>query len=300
MKKELWIAFAIATLLSGCSKDKDNVPGDNARVPLQVSGNIQTRAYDTTWEGGDAIGICMLNGSSTEELNKQYSTTGNGSFTATSEETIYFPVDGSARDLIAYYPYRKLSEPGADPKTYSIDVSTQVSQKAIDLMGSSLVPGKSSKDASVKFVFAHKLVKLDVSVEAGTGLEGTSLSDVSVDITGQHTVGTYDFVSGGGVVAGAGAVQDIRLLAVEAGKRYEGIVLPNGGTQDMKLRFSIPFLENQVFEWPLKDAKDSPKFNAGKKYKYTVTVNRTGVDITSEITPWEPGNGAGGETGSAE
>lgn len=300
MKKELWIAFAIATLLSGCSKDKEDAPVDNTRVPLQVNGDIQTRAYDTTWESGDAIGICMLKDSEAEQLNKLYTTTGDGSFTATAEEIIYFPIDGSSRDFIAYYPYRKSIELGEDQKTYSIDVSTQTSQKAIDLMGTSLVSNKSKTDAAIKFTFAHKLVKLDVSVQAGTGLDGISLAGVTVDISGQQTKGTYDIVSGGSVTVGAGAVQDIRLLAAEDGKRYEGIVLPNTGTQDMKLKFTIPGLGGKVFEWSLKEAEDSPTFDAGKKYQYTVTINSTGVSITSEITPWEPGNGNGGETGNAE
>ena len=40
-------------------------------------------------------------------------------------------------------------------------------------------------------------------------------------------------------------------------------------------------------------------FEAGKKYLYTINVNKAEISVTATITDWEPGNN-GGESGYAE
>lgn len=49
----------------------------------------------------------------------------------------------------------------------------------------------------------------------------------------------------------------------------------------------------------LSQSLKATKFEAGKKYRYIITVNKTAIDVTSSITDWEPGN-KDGETGDAE
>lgn len=41
------------------------------------------------------------------------------------------------------------------------------------------------------------------------------------------------------------------------------------------------------------------RFEAGKKYKFNVTLNKTEIDVTSEIVDWISGNGTG-DSGEAE
>lgn len=53
------------------------------------------------------------------------------------------------------------------------------------------------------------------------------------------------------------------------------------------------------YEWALSQSLKATKFEAGKKYRYIITVNKTAIDVTSSITDWEPGN-KDGETGDAE
>ena len=115
MKKQALICALLATvLLPGCSEDGENTPQPtDGRVALEATSGIRmnTRAYDKTWEAGDAIGIYMLNGDATDgNGNRKYTTAQtaeNGSFTAAEGQTIYFPVDASQRDFVAYYPYRE-------------------------------------------------------------------------------------------------------------------------------------------------------------------------------------------------
>ena len=210
MKKQAFICALLATvLLPGCSEDRENTPQPtDGRVALEATSGIRmnTRAYDKTWEAGDAIGIYMLNGDVTDgNGNRKYATaekTENGSFTATEGQTLYFPVDGSQRDFVAYYPYR---ETLAEGNVYTVNVSRQTPQKDIDLMGAAKVEGKDKLNPKVAFVFTHKLVKLDITLRAdGVSLTDDKLAGTTVSLGNQQTAATYNVVTGGEATVTAG------------------------------------------------------------------------------------------------
>lgn len=295
-------ALLSVALLAGTSCSHDTEPGAisaDGRTALQVTSGIQTRAYDKTWEVGDAIGIYMFNNATVEATNKKYVTAvvgANGTFAPAAtpaDQTIYFPVDGSNRDFVAYYPYATINA----KNLYAVNVAKQTSQKAIDLMAAAKVTGKSKTDAAVAFVFTHKLVKLDITLRGdGISITDANLGNTVVKITNQQTAGTYNVVTGGDVVVPTGTAADLTLLT--NGLKAEGIVLPNADTDGMLLTFTVPALSNQIFTWKIKDAPASTKFEAGKKYKYTITIGKVGVSVTSTVTDWAQGNGTG-ETGEA-
>lgn len=292
---------ALTLLATGCSNDNESATPDNdTRVSLQVSSGIdvQTRAHDDTWDKNDAIGIYMLNGTATEIANRKYTTADGGtkgSFAPADGQTIYFPIDGSKRNFIAYYPYRDL----AGSSTYSVDVSTQTSQEAIDLMGAAPVTGKDKNDPEVAFTFTHKLVKLALTIKPDdTSLSLADLTNLTVTLTNQKTKATYNVVTGGAVAISDGDATTITLKTATEGTSAEAIVLPNNDTQDMLLEFKLNG-SGDTFKWAVKEAPKSQKFEAGSKYIYTVTLGRTAIKVTSTVTDWKPGN-EGGEAGSAQ
>lgn len=304
MKKQALICALLATvLLPGCSEDGENTPqSTDGRVAIEATSGIQmnTRAYDKTWEANDAIGIYMLNGNATDgDGNRKYTTAltaENVSFTAAEGQTIYFPVDGSQRDFVAYYPYR---ETLVDGNVYTVNVSDQASQKDIDLMGAAKVERKDKLNPQVAFVFTHKLVKLDIAIKAdGTSLTDADLAGTTVNITHQQTDATYNVVTGGEATVTTGTPTEIRLHT--DGLKAEGIVLPAATTAGMELMFTVPNLDNQKFHWNVNSAEKSKEFEAGSKYLYTITIGKAGVEVSSTVEDWAPGNGAGGETGNAQ
>lgn len=288
-------------LAGGCSSDSEkDTPQGNGRVPLEVSSGIsmQPRAYDKTWEAGDAIGIYMLNGASTEAANKLYTTgveSASGIFAAAAENTIYFPIDGTTRDFIAYYPYRDME----GKTTYTVDVNKQNPQQEIDLMGAEKVTGKHKDDPKVEFVFTHKLVKLALTIQAdGTSLTAERLEGMTVKLTNQRTKATYDVVKGGSVTVDTQTAPATLVLETNPkGTSAEGIVLPCDDTQGMNLEFHLQ--GGATYTWAVNEAEKSKQFNAGSKYVYTITIGNTGLEVTSTIEDWTPGN-EGGETGSAQ
>lgn len=304
MKKQALICALLATvLLPGCSEDGENTPQPtDGRVALEATSGIRMniRAYDKTWEAGDAIGIYMLNDDVTDgDGNRKYTTTQeaeNGSFTAAEGQTLYFPVDGSRRDFVAYYPYRETLAGG---NVYTVDVSHQTPQKDIDLMDAAKVTGKDKLNPKVAFVFTHKLVKLDITIKAdGISLTDAELAGTTVSLSNQQTAATYNVVTGGEATVTTGTPTEITLHT--DGLKAEGIVLPAATTAGMELMFTVPNLNNQKFHWSVNSAEKSKEFEAGSKYLYTITIGKAGVEVSSKVEDWAPGNGAGGETGNAE
>ncbi|RHH80288.1 fimbrillin family protein [Parabacteroides merdae] len=302
MKKQALLIFASAALLAGCSNEEnEGMTAGDGRVALQVSSGIdvQTRAHDGSWDKGDAIGIYMLDDDTPESSNCKYTTTAEGqqgSFTAAEGQTIYFPTNGDTRDFIAYYPWRDLK----GSTTYNVDVTSQTFQEAIDLMGAAKVTGKSKSDPAVAFTFTHKLVKLYMTIKPdGSSLNFSDLAGLKVTITNQRTKATYDVLAGGGVtVDTTGNAEEITLKTASDGTSAEGIVLPAEDTNGMLLTFKLK--DQTTFTWAVKNAEKSQKFIAGNKYLYTITVGKTALEVTSTVTDWTPGNGADGESGSAQ
>ena len=294
---------AAVSLLAGCTGEGDEtMPEKDGRVALKVSSGIevQTRAHDEQWDAGDAIGIYMLDGETAEDTNRKYTTesTGtSGSFNAADGQTIYFPVDGSQRDFIAYYPYRT----ELTGNLYAVDVSNQAVQKDIDLMGAEKVTGKTKNDPAVAFEFQHKLVKLYLTIKPDdVSLFADDMEGLEIDITNQKTKATYDVVAGDAISVNTedNTPTSVRLLTDADGTSSEGIVLSNATTEGMQFVFRLK--NGPVFTWDIRKAVLSQSFKAGSKYVYTISIGLTGIEVTSSIEDWTPGNGDGGETGSAE
>lgn len=299
VKQNLFPALLVALALTACNNEEETMQGADGRIALQVTSGIQTRAYDNQWETGDRIGIYAF-GKGTTTVADGYGnipyTTASGGTTgsfAPDGTTIYLPTDGTERDFVAYYPYTA----GLTDGIYTVDVSNQSSQKVIDLMAAATQTADRT-NPNVAFNFTHKLCKMELTLKPGSGMTGTELAGLTVELTGQQTAGTFNVTQPASAVSvTTGTATPIPLLTNADGTFAEGIVLPSESYQGMSLNITLPD-GSSVFSWPLGNATESQKFEAGKKYLYTITVNKTNIDVTATITDWEPGNG-GGETGDA-
>lgn len=304
--------LALTLSLTGCSND-ENLPGgeNDGPVAIRVSSNIDvtdgasnpgTRAANDAWEANDAIGIFMLNGSTADTYsNIAYTTAdGNGTFAPQGATTIYLPVDGTGRDFVAYYPYQN----GMTGSSYTVDLSDQSNQSAIDFMSSekengtnSTVKGITKSAPTVKFRFHHRLCKLSLSIKAGTGLTADDLSGLTITLGGQKTAGTFDVVTSGAVTATGEGNQTVTLKTAADGQTSEAIVMPSDDFSGMALTFATT--NSGTYKWDVSSAT-ATKFEAGKVYKFNITINKTGINVTATIEDWGAGNGESGENGSAE
>lgn len=299
MEKKTFAAmlFAAAFTLTACTND--DIPAQDNRVALQVTSGIQTRAYDNQWEANDRIGIYAFTEGTTTVADSYANipyitqTSGADGTFAPDGMTIYLPTNGDARDIVAYYPYKQLSG-----DAYEVDVTDQSSQKDIDLMAA----GTQTADRTaptVEFSFEHKLSKIEITLQPGNGMTAADLEGLTVALTGQQTAGTFDVTKpASAVTVTTGTATPITLLTNTEGTFAEGIVLPSVDYNGMSLEITLADGES-VFTWPLSSATESEKFEAGKKYSYTIKVNKTEINVTATITDWQPGNNSG-ESGTAE
>lgn len=305
----LGAAFCTILLLpAGCSNDSETSASDSdSRVPLQVSGGIQvlTRAHDAQWDKDDRIGIYMYAVGKTDiaegAANIPYKKTDTGDGFTPADTPIYFPIDGSDVDFHAWYPYKDVA--GSD---WTADLTDQTSQAALDLM---VADAKSSireggtvynkEHPAVRLNFEHRLTKLVLNITHGNGVSADELEGLQVEITKQWKTVTYD-----PAFNAIGFVQElapVTLLTNAGGTFSEAILFPDdltgksSPTTGRELVFTLRG-NSEKFYWPVPDDKS---FNSGEKNIYNITINRTGLEVTSSITDWTQGNG-GGESGSAQ
>ena len=207
--------------------------------------------------------------------------------------TIYLPTDGSSLDFVAYYPHTTDLENGI----YTVDVENQSDQSAIDLMAAGTQTADRSKN-TVAFNFKHKLSKIVFNFAAGDGMDESELAGMKVQLTNQQTLATFDVTQPDGeVVVGTNTPATLTLNTDADGMSSEGIVLPSANFDGMTLHLELSD-GGSFFNWDLNNSK-ADKFEAGKKYVYDITVNRSRLDVTATIEDWAPGNGENGEQGEA-
>lgn len=296
MNKKTFSAVALATLLlTACQNDEETMQTDT-RVALQVTSGIQTRAFDNQWEKNDAIGIfgfTQADAPTQAYSNVKYVTAGgNGRFTPDGT-TIYLPTDDSYLDFVAYYPHTTDLENGI----YTVDVEDQSDQSTIDLMAAG-TQTVDRTDPTVTFNFEHKLSKIVFNFTAGVGMDESELAGMKVQLTNQQTLATFDVTQPDGeVVVGTNTPATLTLNTTDDGMSSEGIVLPSANFDSMTLHLELAD-GGSFFNWDLNNSK-ADKFEAGKKYVYDITVNRSRLDVTATIEDWAPGNGENGEQGEA-
>ena len=233
-----------------------------------------------------------------EDARNRHYTTKTGGETGTfrpaeAGQTVYFPIDGSEVDFLAYYPYRTPLE----NDVYKVDVSRQEVQKDIDLIVSEAPVTGDKFSPAVAFRFKHRLVNLRLTIKTdGKVLTDEALEGMTVGITSQSTTADFDVLTR--TLSNIGADKtELELLVTNQGKACEGIVLPNTTTEGMQLVFTLT--NGATFRWNIHSAGQSQSFVAGSQYKYGITITGTGLEVTSTVADWTPGNGEG-ENGNAE
>lgn len=298
MKKNTCFVMLAALMLAGCSNEVEEQVMDSKRVPLQINGDINmlmTRAADDHWDNDDAIGVYMVNaenGIVGNVSNYRYTVvTGgqNGTFIPADENnTAYFPENGTAVNVMAYYP-----QGNVDNGKLSLDLSDQSEQPRIDLM-SARAEGASKSSPTVNLQFKHRLTKLFFNIEGDVNTDG-----ISATISNQYTKIQYDILNDKLSIAEGDEKKDIvmKYWNLDGYRFVEAIVLPNdenNSAVDRQLTFQ---LNEKIFKATI---NNSTKFEAGKKYTYNVKFATTSsgninVSITGvSIKNWDDGDISGG------
>lgn len=308
--KTIFMAMLAAAVLTACNNDENDVidsGSSQATFTAAINGQADTRAYDQTWEANDAIGISGTSGGTTY-TNVQYVTTGgNGNFTAgTSGNEIYYQ-DDAAVTFTAYYPWTNI-ESGVT--TITADTRAQSSQSDFDFLWAQQTGSKASPN--VQFLFAHKMVKLVLTIRKGDGVSYQEVQDAVLSLGGFKNNGTFN-VTDGTAFATDGTVNltfagntsetgyNAPLSKDDAAETvaYTLILFPQVFSSSLPITATITggqsFSATLNFTTANIDAGDTDAQNewvAGRQYNLSVTLHKTGITVNgSTIQGWEEADG---------
>lgn len=299
MKASKYLFLGMAALaFTACSNEE--VINDGP-VAAQVSAGIegvQTRAAGTSWDSNDEIGI-SCNGGKTQYTNVHYtvSNTSDGSFT--SSAPIYFQ-DLEEVTFSAYYPYT--AEGGTISKTIAADDQKADAQKKIDYMFAS--GAKASKtNPNVKFTndgatdacFKHRMSQLSFTFKQGADTDLTAMTDFT--ISGLKMEGTFNTEDGTATATKTAQAEDLKITETpSASDTYtRSLILFPQEVSDGKFNLTLT-LGEEIYKTELSIPEDKTALTAGNKYTYTITVNKTKIEVgQSTIEDWGDGGSNSGE-----
>lgn len=300
---------ATALILAGCSNDENGM--DNGLVELRLTSGVtaQTRAYtptqSTTISNGEKVSVWVYDAvKTTSPLYKAVELTANGSNRFTGE-AMYFPETGKNIDIYAVHGnFTTTFAPGSDFSTSGAEYKVEANQSSVgNYTKSDLLYAyqkgvtRSGNPTSVNLNFYHMLSKLELAIKIGEGNPELAGSDAvklyDVMFTGKFTPSTTATMSEqsqrANMLEASGPAWDMTLgqvkcddFAAEKVVYNEAILVP----QDMggkKLTFALSDGGTLTYTFPT-----STTFESGKKYQYNITLNLTGITVTSKITDWDP------------
>lgn len=163
MKKTILFGLAAAMLVAACSEEDDLRQGI-AGEGITFTSSVMSRATDTSFETGDAIGVSMYteSGFVGNATNVQYTTTDGTAFTSTNPMT--WGAAGSAEtvDFKGVYPY-KAGAVADGIYSFTLATGEGASLSNNDVMYSSMT-GVGVNTKNVNLTFKHKLVKVVMQV----------------------------------------------------------------------------------------------------------------------------------------
>lgn len=283
-----FLLLAAGLTITSCSDNGEKTENSD-KVPVAVSAGRHTRASYTSWDEGDHIGLTMFK-SDCDDIedgchNRKYTTTnGDGTFTAHTGHTMYYPHDGSSVDFVGYYPH--CESVGYDHLCV-IDISDQSHLPSIDLMTSNRFCGASKNKPTITIDFTHRLTKLLFNLELEDRTQERTVK--SLVIKGMNTVGDFHLLTNSfenGTRTPADITVPVKSVAGTGIATATAIILPRG--KGSGVSFVITLDDDTKYEVAM---KESIELKMTTKYTFTITLRdkETPPVVSATIAPWEDG-----------
>lgn len=273
MKKTILFGLAAAMLATACSEEDDLRQGI-AGEGITFTSSVMSRATDTSFEAGDAIGVSMYteSGFVGNATNVQYTTEDkSGLFTSTNPMTWGAAGGAETIGFKGVYPY-KADAVAEGIYSFTLATGEGASLSNNDVMYSSMTD-VTVGSKNVNLTFKHKLVKVVMQVY---DQNRKLLPDAKVKINNQQISGTLNLADGTVTSTGtADATLDFASNPEVEGE-YQTIVMPSDPTQGRVITITYG---NVDYPCPV----DMYAFDSGSKMTFSVTLN-PGSGIASQGT----------------
>lgn len=289
MKKLMFTAIVLATVLWGCSSEDDNCidpqpSADNVEIKLNANvPGVVTRAPVNTNDNITATFVASV--TTGDYTTNAWSSTATfvASPTGTSALSFsparYYPVDNSSIFIKGYYPAGSLS---GKTVTYTGADGTK------DVMITGQATGTKATASPLSFTFNHLLTQLQFKFVSGSGYPASGNNVSSIVVKSQKTPatlslndGSLTYTTGDVTLTGTYAITSAGSVAADCPmvKSGESVVL------------SITTSDGVTYP----DATISLTTETGKAHLITLTFTPKEITATVSVTAWVTG-GTGSST----
>lgn len=320
MEKKLFLTMvAAAFMLASCGNEENEVKESwNGEIRLSSSIEAQTRAthsLDKVLKAGESVHVWIDDSKSpnaditTESLYKNKVLTVEADSKLSGGETMYFPQSGNTVNIYALHTNATLTGdefPGELTHTVAQDQKVATATAGAGYQGSDLVYAKIAGQARtadpISLEFTHMLSKIEVVLVKGAGVSDITSAEIlntklkavfTPSKTADFSVATDDtetIADSNPIAIDCEATPQTDASDDNKAILNEAIIVPQ------KLTATTEFIRiNGTLIYKLPADKT---FAAGKKYRYIVTANLSGLTVTSSITDWD-GSETGDNNGSA-
>lgn len=260
------------------SVDGLSAPNPASRATTDVNGQ-------TSWQENDPVAISMDGGAN----HKVYkiSDAGTGAMLPDGEaNTLYWQKSDETKTLAAWHPVSCTI--GSNTGSGEVSITDQRSGFGTleNILHAPAQDYTYSSGGSVAFTFRHALAKVKVALKKGDGIEESDLSNAIVTFTG-YTAGTLGYggmTDSKGMTGSEGSNGDISPKAeTPAGggaATYTALVIPQQmkGKKFIKVTIGTGSAARDYYYTPT--GSTDANLEAGKQYNYTITVKKTGLEVT--------------------
>lgn len=285
--RHLAVAGILCLLAVSCS----DVTDDGTTLPdgtcpmtftASVDGLVATRATTdadgkTSWQENDPVAISMDGGANHKEY--KISNASTGAMVPNGEgNTLYWQKSNETKTLAAWYPVSCTI--GSNTGSSGVNITDQSSGFGAleNILHAPAQEYTYSSGNPVAFVFRHALAKVKVTLQKGDGIEDNDLSNATVTFTG-YIAGSLGY----GGMTGSGSNGEIiskTETASGGAATYTALVIPQQmqNQKFIKVTIGVGGAARDYFYTPT--GEDDADLEAGKQYTYTITVKKTGLEVT--------------------
>lgn len=316
-----YILLAAAALMLGACSNDENLDNPNGPVELRLTSEleVQTRAahgLNTLLKNGEEVHVWVDDATTDKELYADNTLTAGDQGALTGGETMYFPETGN--DVNIYAIHGNFAQ-DADftnfwdtEQIHSVAQDQRNGQETDGYAKSDLVYAKNTdvsragNPTTVNLTFTHLLSKVEVVLVRGEGYPNINKVEIlntkleakftpdkaeeNITVTVNGTEGENPIEIDKDLTSSKNAAGDDESKK----KLNEAIIVPQ------TLAKGTPFIRATTNEGGelIYRLKKETTFAPATKYRYTVTANLTGLEVTATITPWTPETGD--DNGTAE
>lgn len=307
MKKSINTALLIAccSLMTSCSSD--DLSNDKSSDIIRLSSGLtvtegsraKTDLYTSTFSGGEKIDVYISETSdsptTTYDQPLVYTVDSNDPKNLTTTKSPYWPSSGNGVNIYAFYPSGTVNDVTnitTTDFTVKADQTADADYQASDLMYA--VKGSERTSDAVNLEFDHLLSKVTITLKQGTGSPDLAKAKVRLlKVKPSTTIKVSSEAVGIGDASGTAAD-----LPVISDNSTSALTTLSGSCIIPPQTLANEFVEVELnsggtFRGTL--STGAPTLDSGKEYKYTITVNLTGLEITGTIKAWNENDEQNGE-----